>query len=147
MNWMIIEGVAKYDEMLASELIHEWIGASIQYGYPSNFENMSSAGERQYKSLQAWGALPVDFIIRRIMGIVPRLDKKLEFNPFALNTEWDEASISNIELKGYNISVKWNANGSEKGYRIFIDDKEIVCLEKPDNVILEKCDVEWQRVV
>jgi len=143
MNWQIIEGLINYEPQLAKEIIHKWVFWATVTGYPTNMENHSSLGSGQCLTMQGWGGLIADLMIRRIMGFIPRADDKLEFWPLALDQNWDYASWGNFNYKGKMIDVIWNKPGNRRnlrhapqGYTVKVDHNIIYNTRKPEHVIL-----------
>jgi hypothetical protein len=75
-------------------------------GHPTCFEHYDPVGGKGGGAIdQGWGTMPVDLILRRMLGLNPMPDR-LELKPH-LPADWPEASVRNVFAVGTSVDVHY----------------------------------------
>jgi len=119
-NWIIIEGLCQSDKKKEAALILERFLRSVSRndkltcGEHFNSTTGKSIGMKQY----GWGAINIDFILRRICGIVPEKGNKLNVAPLDIGLKNFE--IDNLIYKGKKLRIIYD---QKQGYELYIGQK------------------------
>ena len=70
-----------------------------------------------------------DLIINDLIGLKPRADEIIEIHPLLPENKWDWFCLDNIRYHDHILTILWDKSGMKygkgKGFRIYVDGKEI----------------------
>jgi len=105
-NWQVNEGVFNYDTDTGLQLLMRTIDMMTHEGSPTCREYYDPVGGKGGGAIdQGWGTMPVDLILRRMLGLNPMPDR-LELKPH-LPADWPEASVRNVFVAGTSVDVRY----------------------------------------
>lgn len=109
-NWQVNEGLFRYDPDLGLRLLDATVDMMTRDGFPTCTEYYNPVmGDAKGAIDQGWGAMPVDLILRRMMGLNPN-PSGLELKP-CLPADWPEASVRNVFAVGTSVEVRYLRSG------------------------------------
>ena len=111
-NWLVAEGLMRYGfRRTAAELIRRTLEMISATGMPQSLENYHPRQKYRYEFSHncfwyGWSGLAND-LLRRILGIQPRLDRRrLELAPLWMDG-LQEAQVSNLQVGRHNVTLEY----------------------------------------
>lgn len=118
-NWLIVEGLLQYGyNDVARELIRRTLEMVSATGEPVSTENYPPRESGRYELSHnifnyGWGGLPNDLLLRRILGIQPRMDcGELHISPLWMDG-LDEVHVSGLHFGQHMVDVNYRFNRTE----------------------------------